>query len=204
MKSSHWRIILLLPFLWTLVGCYIPYAYLTKIEIMNDGRYSLKFQGRVVAASFLNKIENENLQDDEDEYELNKVAHSNELVRLGFKNPQYVYPASYETSYEVKGNLFKERMVTFPSRSGSVLAIKLLKDNQIVVESRRMNEKYIAQLEKSGIPFVGNVALWTDIPVTKHNAHHVVPGTPADAYAWKIHSLSEKPIQLIGILGEKP
>lgn len=203
MKHFPWKIFLLLPVISLLSGCYIPYAYLTKIEIAQNGRYSLNFQGRVVSANFLKKIQHEEISVGDEKYEVEKTAHMNELQRLGFTNSQYVYPASYETNYKVKGNLFTERMVTFPSRAGSVLVIKLLKDNKVIVKSQRLNQTYINQLEESGIIFVGNIALWTDIPVLKHNADSVVPGTPADAYAWKMDSLDKEPIELVGVLGNE-
>ncbi len=193
----------LVPVIMLLSSCYIPYGYLTKIQVSKDGRYELNFHGRVLSASFLSKIGKNEIASGTEEYETEKMIHFNELQRMGFSNIEYTFPASYEVKLDSKGNLFKERMVAFPGRSGSLLVMKLLKDNRLVIESRRLNDKYINELENSGIKFVGNVVIWTDMPVSGHNAHAIQPGNP-DAYVWEMRSLSEKPLQLIGTLGNIP
>ena len=200
MVRSLLRTFWLVPMVMLLSSCYIPYGCLTKIQVSKDGRYELNFHGRVLSASFLSKIGKNDIVSGTEEYEAEKMVHLNELQRLGFNNIEYVFPASYEVKLDAKGNLFKERMVAFPGRSGSLLVMKLLKDNRLVIESRRLNDKYINQLHSSGIQFVGNVVIWTDMPVNAHNAHTIQPGNP-DAYVWQMRSLKNNPIQLIGTLG---
>ncbi len=197
---SFFRLFWLAPLVMLLSSCYIPYGYLTKIEVAKDGRYELNFHGRLLSASFLSKIGKNEITSGTEEYEAEKLVHFNELKRMGFSNIEYTFPASYEVKLDSKGNLFKERMVAFPGRSGSLLVMKLLKDNRLVIESRRLNKKYIHQLESSNIQFVGNVVIWTDMPVSGHNADMIQPGNP-DAYVWEMRSLSENPLQLIGTLG---
>lgn len=194
------RLLFLVPAVLLLSSCYIPYGYLTKIQVSKDGRYELNFHGRLLSASFLSKIGKNEILSGTEEYEAEKRIHLNELKRMGFSNIEYTFPASYEVKLDAKGNLFKERMVAFPGRSGSLLVMKLLKNNRLVIESRRLNGKYIDQLESSGVQFVGNVVIWTDMPISAHNAHAIQPGNP-DAYVWEMRSLKENPIQLIGTLG---
>ena len=194
------RLFFLVPVVMLLSSCYIPYGYLTKIQVSKDGRYELNFHGRLLSASFLSKIGKNEITSGTEEYEAEKMVHLNELKRMGFSNIEYTFPASYEVKLDAEGNLFKERMVAFPARSGSLLVMKLLKDNRLVIESRRLNDKYINQLESSGIQFVGNVVIWTDMPISAHNAHAIQPGNP-DAYVWEMRSLRENPIQMIGTLG---
>lgn len=197
------RLALLIPLSMMLASCYIPYGYLTKIELADDGRYKLNYQGRLLSISFLSKIGKKEIEPETPEYEAEVALHLDQLQKLGFTNVEYTYPASYMVKLDQTGNINQERMLTFPSRNGPFLVIKLLKDNVVKLQSRPLSRKYIDELRQSNIRFIGNIVVWTSVEVTQHNANTVLPGNP-DVYVWERKSLADPPLELVGKLMQRP
>ena len=195
-----WLRIMLLLLVPLLSSCYMPYGYLTKIQIAADGRYDIKFSGRLLSTNFMHKLSNAEIPREGPEYEAEKDKHIAALQRQGFTNIDYIFPASYQAQFNKSGNLLTERLVSFPARHGTVLSLKMLENNRLIVQTRALAEGYVSQLESSDIRFVGDVIIWTDLQVEQHNADTVHPGSP-DAYLWQFKSLREPPLQLVGTLG---
>ena len=97
--------------------------------------------------------------------------------------------------WEKKGDLLRDRMVTFARRNEAMLTLKYVKtDRLITVSAGGMSKTQREQVLNMGLNVQGEIRVITDAKVVKHNATFTQPAKnkPGNTmYVWRLKSVMD-------------
>ncbi len=194
--------LVLLLFL-ALQGCYFPILFDAEIRIDRVGYYSIIFDGYLADVNLYNDIREGKITAAE---EKKKVAERMAYFKrdAAVTEIKYFKKGRFKVHWVAKGDLLKDKMVTFLRRNNKMITLKYVStENKIVVEGASISKATAKRLTAMGLGGLrGKMRVITDAKVSSNNADRKRKGkNPREiVYSWKINGVKgPTPRLVIGI-----
>ncbi len=182
-----------------LSGCYLPERFDVEMRLNRQGYYSIIFDGYLVDVQMYEALQKGKLPPAE---EKKKVAI---LIRDVKRSPaakefSYIRKGYFKINWQRKGDLIKDRMVTFLRRDKPMITLQYVRRTGLITMRGSSVRKPIAkQLLAAGLNMQGEVRFITDAKVISSNATKVKEkkGTRETTYIWKIKSIFDRAPKLV-------
>ena len=180
-----------------LAGCYFPVRFDAEIEITRAGFYDLTFQGYVADVQLFDKLARRDITPTEQAAWVDKV--DNDLKRdINVVDFAYMNKGLFRLGWKRKGDLLKEKMITFLRRNEPMLTVRYVNTTgRITMEGTIVASTRAEQLTALGLTMDGQLRVRTDGRVVEQNATRVTRADGMATYVWDIKGLSGKTPKLI-------
>lgn len=182
-----------LTFLVLLSGCYLPVRFDAEIELDKRGYYSMIFDGYLADLDLYNGLRTGEIFPLAENEEADKVLR--DLQRDGaVKQSKYMKKGIFYVNWENKGDLFRNKMITFIRRNEAMLTLSYVKKTGVItLTGKGISSNNKKRLVDAGLNMTGTIRFVTPINVASHNATKVYdsklkPGYKV--YAWDLKSLN--------------
>ncbi len=177
-----------------LSGCYLPERFDVEMRLNRQGYYSIIFDGYLVDVQIYEALRNGKLTTTE---EKKKIAI---LIRDVKRSPaakefSYIRKGYFKINWQRKGDLLKDRMVTFLRRDKPMLILQYVRRTGLITMRGSGVTKAVAKrLFDVGLNMRGEIRFITDAKVISHNATRVKEkkGSRETTYIWKIKSIFDR------------
>ncbi|MCP5373547.1 MAG: hypothetical protein H6907_17600 [Hyphomicrobiales bacterium] len=175
-------LVLLLP----LVGCYLPVWFDAEVRISRQGYYDALFDGYLISLPFASDLAAGKLGAGQEKDESAKVVA--DLKRdSAVTQADYVRKGRFKVHWARKGDIIRQKMMTFVRRNEQILSLKYVKTTgMLTLEGRSLRGSDIQRLRQQGFTVQGELRVITPAAVASHNAQKVVRKGFDHIYVWKI------------------
>lgn len=180
-------LLVLLP----LVGCYLPIWFDAEVRISRQGFYEAVFDGYLISLPFATDLRAGKLGAGEEKEESAKVVA--DLKRdSAVSQADYMRKGRFKVHWERKGDILRQKMMTFVRRNEQILTIKYVKTTgMLTVEGRSLRGSDIQRLRQQGFTVQGELRVITPAAVASHNAPRVERKGFDHIYVWKIRDWAD-------------
>jgi hypothetical protein len=149
-------------------SCFFPEEFKIKINIDNDGTYSLVYDGILtfvpakkaeVAQGEITAELGEKMQEFEQEF----------LGAQNFKKAKYIGHGQFRVVYERTGTL--DSTIYFLNPDIAIISITPITDQQVEMKGIKLNNEHIEKIHSLKMKLNGQVKVTTNAEVIEHNAH---------------------------------
>lgn len=175
----------LILFLMLVLGaCYLPSELKAEVRIARDGQFQITYIGDLADSDLISR------RTDPDEIEEKIAVRQRDLARdSGFTQIRYKGEGYFEVTYDKRGNIFRQRTITFVNSGSKIVTIALVaRDNKITIRGGSIPANFHDQLRATGYDLRGQFTVVTDANVTDHNAQSVT-GEETRTYSWTLAGL---------------
>ncbi len=169
-----------------LTGCYLPSDFEAIIQISQDGRYVLGYQGQLTNVGLAKSLADGKLSKKAAAERIQKTQLGLMRRDSGFKAVEYERQGRFKVDYETVGTVHRIPYVNFVDSASRILMIKYLKKNgTVTVSGEKVKDQYVRELVRLGLRPSGTLRIRTDAKVLSHNADSV-RGRRTREYVWNI------------------
>ncbi len=188
-KRIACRLIGALLLIITLTGCYFPIRFDIEVDVSREGFYKLVFDGYVVNVPLYKGLRDEKIDSTEEQRKVAKVR--TDITRdSAVSEFQYYNKGRFKVHWEKKGDITRQKFVTFMRRNAAFFSIKYNKLNYTIeLSGTSLSKSQKKQLSAIGLGMIGEIRIKTDARVISNNATE--KGTPTKFYIWKINGMNK-------------
>ena len=175
-------------------SCYLPVKFDAEIELDRAGYYSMIFDGYLAEIPLYQDIVNKKITRAEEKKRVD-VLRTDFTRDSAVKQFEYYKQGVFKVHWEKKGDLLRDRMVTFARRNEAMLTLKYVKtDRLITVSAGGMSTTQREQVLNMGLNVQGEIRVITDAKVVRHNATFTkaAENKPGNTmYVWRLKSVMD-------------
>lgn len=186
-----------------LSSCYLPLRFDIEIDFSRQGFYTMTFIGFMTKVDVFYKLSQKKLTDEELDKKLKTIER--DFRRSSSTKEFSIFDrkrAIFKVKWEKKGDILKDRMVTFFRRNEAMLNIIYNKNkNTVTIQGAAIAKSQKKRLLDIGLNTTGVIKIKTDARIINSNANSERKrrdGKRGKEFTWNISSiLAPKPLLTI-------
>jgi len=174
-------------------SCYLPVRFDTEIELSKRGYYSFIFDGYVAKVPIFEGLQKGKISPAQEKKQVADVIRDLERD-INITELNYLKKGHFKVHWERKGDIVKEKTVTFIRRNEYFVGIAYNKDTgRVNISGRSLAADAKRQINDMGLGIQGEIRVITDARVVSNNATTIrkfpKKGPGYKIYIWKIKNI---------------